>query len=71
MSGSDVPMADSLEPIVTAAAEAYQVAMQQQDAAPVAASSPAIAPIADSATDVVMADSTATDRPAVNLPVWL
>lgn len=60
----DIPVAEQ-PPSITAAAHAYQIAMNQQSTTPTSTASPT-AQIADMPKDVVMSDNT-PDRPAVNI----
>jgi hypothetical protein len=63
----DVTAQEQVPASISAAAHAYQVAMQQQSATPPAATTPAPLPQAlDSTKDVIMTDGT-PDRPAVSL----
>jgi COMPASS component SDC1 len=62
----DVTAQEQVPASMSAAAHAYQVAMQQQSATLPAATTPAPVPhVVDSAKDVVMTDGT-PDRPAVS-----
>jgi hypothetical protein len=63
----DVPAAEQ-PPSISAAAHAYQIAMNQQSTTPTSTASPT-AQIADTPRDVVMSDNT-PDRPAVSIPHW-
>jgi len=69
MSQPDAPDVTAQEQIpasMTAAAHAYQTAMQQQSATPPAAHIPAtMPPVLDATKDVVMTEGT-PDRPAVS-----